>query len=82
MKRLLIISTIAAFLFSYQNATAQEAKKLTFDEVIKLAEVQSPDALTVRLSTEYGILSWANGSTYRQIFSRTSVHYRCSKILA
>jgi outer membrane protein TolC len=48
MKRLLIISTIAAFLFSYQNATAQEAKKLTFDEVIKLAEVQSPDALIAK----------------------------------
>jgi len=45
MKKLFILSTIAGFLFTIQNTDAQEVKKLTFDEVIKLAETQSPNAL-------------------------------------
>jgi outer membrane protein TolC len=45
MKKLILLSTIAGFLFTFQNAIAQEVKKLTFDEVIKLAETQSPNAL-------------------------------------
>ncbi len=48
MKRLLTFSIIAFFLFSFQKAAAQEVKKLTFDEVIKLAEAQSPQALMAK----------------------------------
>jgi outer membrane protein TolC len=48
MKRFLTFSVIAYFLFSFQNAAAQEIKKLTFDEVIKLSEEQSPQALMAK----------------------------------
>jgi hypothetical protein len=48
MKRLLTFSVIACFLFSFQKAAAQEIKRLTFDEVIKLAEEQSPQALMAK----------------------------------
>lgn len=48
MKRLLILSLITAFLFYNQKAEAQELKKLTFQEVIKLAEEQSPNALMAK----------------------------------
>lgn len=48
MKKLLLFSTIAVFLFSFQKITAQELKKLTFDEVIKLSEEQSPNALMAK----------------------------------
>ncbi len=48
MKRILAFSIIACFLFSYQKAAAQEVKRLTFDEVIKLSESQSPQALMAR----------------------------------
>lgn len=44
MKRLLTISFIAVSLFTFQKGVAQEVKQLTFDEVIKLAEEQSPQA--------------------------------------
>jgi outer membrane protein TolC len=44
MKRLLTFSFIAVSLFSFQKSAAQEVKRLTFDEVIRLAEEQSPDA--------------------------------------
>ncbi len=45
MKKLVVYSTIAGFLFTLQNTVAQEVKKLTFEEVINLAETQSPNAL-------------------------------------
>jgi outer membrane protein TolC len=48
MKRLLTFSIIAVFLFSFQKAAAQEIKKLTFAEVIKLSEEQSPNALMAK----------------------------------
>jgi outer membrane protein TolC len=48
MKRLLIFSTIITFLSFTQKAEAQELKRLTFDEVIKLAEEQSPNALMAK----------------------------------
>jgi outer membrane protein TolC len=41
----LVLFFIAAALCLIQNADAQELKKLTFDEVIKLSETQSPNAL-------------------------------------
>lgn len=45
MKKLVIFTVITGFLFTFQNTVAQEIKKLTFGEVIKLAETQSPIAL-------------------------------------
>jgi outer membrane protein len=48
MKRILILSIISAFLFSMQKSAAQEVKKLTFDEVIKLSEEQSSNALMAK----------------------------------
>lgn len=45
MKKLIILSTIAGFLFTFHNVAAQEVKRLTLEEVIKLAETQSPNAL-------------------------------------
>ncbi|MCX6332830.1 MAG: TolC family protein [Bacteroidia bacterium] len=48
MKRLFTFTTIALFLFSFQNAAAQEIRKLTFDEVIRLSEEQSPQALMAK----------------------------------
>jgi outer membrane protein len=45
MKKLLLFSIIVVLLFSAKNINAQEVKKLTFEEVIKLAETQSPNAL-------------------------------------
>jgi outer membrane protein len=48
MKKLLLLSLIASFLFSIQKTNAQEIKKLTFEEVIKLAEEQSPNALIAK----------------------------------
>jgi outer membrane protein TolC len=44
MKKLFILPITAFLLFSFQKIDAQEIKKLTFDEVIKLAEEQSPNA--------------------------------------
>ncbi len=48
MKKLLVLSAITGFLFSIQNSDAQVVKKLTFDEVIKLSEEQSPNALMAK----------------------------------
>jgi len=45
MKKLLLPALTAIFLCSMQNAAAQEIKKLTFDDVIRLSESQSPNAL-------------------------------------
>lgn len=48
MKKLIAFSIIALFLASFQKADAQEVKKLTFDEVIRLSETQSPQALMAK----------------------------------
>jgi outer membrane protein TolC len=48
MKKLLLFSMIAVLLFSAMTIDAQEVKKLTFAEVIKLAEEQSPNALMAK----------------------------------
>jgi outer membrane protein len=48
MKKLLVLSIIVSFLFSNLKIDAQDIKKLTFDEVIKLAEDQSPNALIAK----------------------------------
>lgn len=48
MKKIILLSAVAAFLFSFQKSSAQEIKKLTFDEVIRLSEEQSPNALMAK----------------------------------
>ncbi len=48
MKKLLLFSIIAVLFFSSKELIAQEVKKLTFSEVIKLAEEQSPNALIAK----------------------------------
>jgi len=48
MKKLLLFSMIAVFVLAAKKIDAQEVKKLTFDEVIKLSEEQSPDALMAK----------------------------------
>lgn len=48
MKKFFAFSIIASFLFSALKIDAQDIKKLTFDEVIKLAEEQSPNALMAK----------------------------------
>jgi outer membrane protein TolC len=48
MKKLLLFSLIVVLLFSTKKSFAQEVKKLTFDEVIKIAEEQSPNALMAK----------------------------------
>jgi outer membrane protein len=48
MKKLLLFSMIVASLFSTWKIDAQEVKKLTFQEVIKLSEEQSPNALIAK----------------------------------
>ena len=48
MKNLLLFLLIVVLLFSSKEAVAQEVKKLTFDEVIKLSEEQSPNALIAK----------------------------------
>jgi outer membrane protein TolC len=48
MKKTLILLVISAFLFSFQRSAAQEIKRLTFDEVIKLSDDQSPQALIAK----------------------------------
>src|SRR5450759_37709 len=45
MKKLLLFSLIVVLLASSKEIIAQELKKLTFEEVIKLYEEQSPHAL-------------------------------------
>lgn len=48
MKKLFTLSLIASFLFSILKIDGQDIKRLTFDEVIKLAEEQSPNALMAK----------------------------------
>jgi outer membrane protein TolC len=48
MKKLLLFLLIAVQLFSNMKIDAQEVKQLTFPEVIKLAEEQSPNALIAK----------------------------------
>jgi outer membrane protein TolC len=48
MKRQLLFSLAAVFLFSTIKIEAQELKRLTFEEVIKLSEEQSPNALMAK----------------------------------
>lgn len=48
MKKLLLLTAIAIFTFSFQKNTAQEIKKLTFSDVIRLSEEQSPNALMAK----------------------------------
>jgi len=48
MKKVVLFSMIAVFVFTANKIIAQEVKKLTFDEVIKLSEEQSPEALMAK----------------------------------
>lgn len=48
MKKLPLLSMIIVFLFSLTGTEAQDLKKLTFDEVIRLSEEQSPNALIAK----------------------------------
>jgi outer membrane protein TolC len=48
MKKLLLLSLITVLIFSASKINAQELKKLTFQEVIKIAEEQSPNALMAK----------------------------------
>lgn len=45
MKKLLLLSTLGLCLLSLQRINAQEIKVLTLDQVIKLSESQSPNAM-------------------------------------
>jgi outer membrane protein len=64
MKKLTFLSIITAFTLTSNVVSAQETKTLTFDEVIKIAEVQSPNALiaTHRFRASY----WAYKSFVAQ----------------
>jgi outer membrane protein TolC len=48
MKKLVLFSIVIVLLFSAKKINAQEVKKLTFEEVIKIAEEQSPNALMAK----------------------------------
>ena len=48
MKKIVVFSLIVVFIFFSKEILAQEVKKLTFDEVIKLSEEQSPNALIAK----------------------------------
>ena len=48
MKKLLLFSIIVVLLFSTKKINAQDVKKLTFEEVIKIAEEQSPNAFIAK----------------------------------
>jgi outer membrane protein len=48
MKNLLLFSLIIVLILSSKPILAQEVKKLTFEEVIKLSEEQSPNALMAK----------------------------------
>jgi outer membrane protein TolC len=48
MKRFLLYSLLVFFTFSIDTIEGQEVKKLTFPEVIKLSEEQSPNALMAK----------------------------------
>jgi outer membrane protein TolC len=45
MKKIFLAATTIVFLFSFRNSYTQELKRLTLDDVINLAEIQSPNAL-------------------------------------
>jgi len=48
MKKILLLATISLFLLPFQNSNSQELKRLTLDDVMKLAEEQSPNALMAK----------------------------------
>jgi outer membrane protein TolC len=48
MKRILLIVFVSVLLLPIQKVHSQDVKKLTFEEVIKLAEEQSPNALMAK----------------------------------
>ncbi|OFY79410.1 MAG: hypothetical protein A2V46_05810 [Bacteroidetes bacterium RBG_19FT_COMBO_42_7] len=48
MKKLLLSATLVLFLFSFQDSNSQELKRLTLEDVIRLSEEQSPNALMAR----------------------------------
>jgi outer membrane protein TolC len=48
MKKIFLLFLIATLLFSVRSIDAQDLKKLTFQEVIKLSEEQSPEALIAK----------------------------------
>ena len=48
MKRFFLYSILVIFIASIENIEGQEVKSLTFDEVIKLSEEQSPNALMAK----------------------------------
>ena len=48
MNKLILLSIIAVLFFSVEKTDAQEVKKLSFQEVIKIAEEQSPNALMAK----------------------------------
>lgn len=48
MKKLFIITAAIFLVFQIQKSDAQEVKKLTFEEVLKIAEEQSPNAFMAK----------------------------------
>jgi outer membrane protein TolC len=48
MKKLFLLATISLFLVPFQNSNSQELKRLTLEDVLKLAEEQSPNALMAK----------------------------------
>ncbi len=48
MKKLLLSFTLVLFILPYQDIKSQELKRLTLDDVIKLSEEQSPNALMAK----------------------------------
>ena len=48
MKKAIILLIIAGFIIPGQKARAQELKKLTLDQVISIAEQQSPNAMIAK----------------------------------
>jgi len=48
MKKLLLLTTISLLLFPFQDSISQELKRLTLDEVMRLAEENSPAALMAK----------------------------------
>jgi len=48
MKKLLLLATISLLLFPFQDSYSQELKRLTLDEVLRLAEENSPAALMAK----------------------------------
>lgn len=48
MKKLLLLTTISLFLFPFQHSKSQELKRLTLQDVMKLAEDNSPAALMAK----------------------------------